>query len=266
VADKFQAAGRDDLGPRPGHRLGRDWLAVRALSAAQRQKTISFSPHVHVHLSRPSKISLPARSRTELAPCTLLAPAKAPRKTHPHERLGPSSPCTVSGTHPHETLGVISPCAHPLSRHPSFQFHIDFVLIVLLHTGWASSTTPHSTASDPAEEEALLCLEQGTQKLEEGDVEGAKILYQRSVDIKRNASSLFNLGVTHYHLSSCSFQIRLSLFETQPHKKRSLMKRSILGRLLLSSNHPVQMLIPVRSFILPLSGHLCSTFPFWVQI
>ena len=72
-------------------------------------------------------------------------------------------------------------------------------------TGWATSRTPHSTASDPAEEEALLCLEQGTQKLEEGDVEGAKKLYQRSVDIKRNASSLFNLGVTHYHLSSYFF-------------------------------------------------------------
>lgn len=81
------------------------------------------------------------------------------------------------------------------------QFHIDFVPIVLPHIGFASSTTPHSIASDPAEEEALLCLEQGTQKLEEGDVEGAKKLYQRSVDIKRNASSLFNLGVTHYHLS-----------------------------------------------------------------
>ncbi|TFY74826.1 hypothetical protein EWM64_g9185 [Hericium alpestre] len=65
---------------------------------------------------------------------------------------------------------------------------------------WATSTTPHSTASDPAETEALQCLEQGTQKLEEGDVQGAKEAYQRSVDIKRNASSLFNLGVTHYHL------------------------------------------------------------------
>ena len=83
-------------------------------------------------------------------------------------------------------------------------FHIDFVPIVFPHIGFASSTTPHSIASDPAEEEALLCLEQGTQKLEEGDVEGAKKLYQRSVDIKRNASSLFNLGVTHYHLSSYS--------------------------------------------------------------
>ncbi|THH26423.1 hypothetical protein EUX98_g7762 [Antrodiella citrinella] len=58
----------------------------------------------------------------------------------------------------------------------------------------------HSTASDPAEVEALKCLEQGTQKLEEGDVQAARTLYQRSVEIKRTASSLFNLGVTHYHL------------------------------------------------------------------
>ncbi|KAG6868413.1 hypothetical protein C0993_003357 [Termitomyces sp. T159_Od127] len=66
--------------------------------------------------------------------------------------------------------------------------------------GWATSVTPHSTASDPAEAEALHCLELGTAKLEEGDVQGAKLLYQRSAEIDRNASSLFNLGVTHYHL------------------------------------------------------------------
>lgn len=65
---------------------------------------------------------------------------------------------------------------------------------------WATSVTPHSTASDPGEIEALRCLEQGTAKLEEGDVHAAKALYQRSAEIKRNASSLFNLGVTHYHL------------------------------------------------------------------
>ncbi|KIJ62051.1 hypothetical protein HYDPIDRAFT_176787 [Hydnomerulius pinastri MD-312] len=69
-----------------------------------------------------------------------------------------------------------------------------------LVAGWATSTTPHSTASDPADVEAMQCLEQGTQKLEEGDVQAAKELYKRSVEIKRNASSLFNLGVTHYHL------------------------------------------------------------------
>jgi len=65
---------------------------------------------------------------------------------------------------------------------------------------WATSTTPHSTASDPAEVQASQFLEQGTQKLEEGDTEAAKALYKRSVDIKRTASSLFNLGVTHYLL------------------------------------------------------------------
>lgn len=101
---------------------------------------------------------------------------------------------------------------------PTLQFHINFVLIVLPHIGWATSTTSHSTASDPAEEEALLCLEQGTQKLEEGDVEGAKNLYQRSVNIKRNASSLFNLGVTHYHLKEFDAAIHswTSAIELQP--------------------------------------------------
>ncbi|KAL7283949.1 hypothetical protein ACG7TL_001221 [Trametes sanguinea] len=53
---------------------------------------------------------------------------------------------------------------------------------------------------NPAEVEAMQCLEEGTQKLEEGDVEAAKALYKRSVEIKRTASALFNLGVTHYHL------------------------------------------------------------------
>lgn len=53
----------------------------------------------------------------------------------------------------------------------------------------------------------MKCLEQGTQKLEENDLQGAKQLYKRSVEIKRNASSLFNLGVTHYHLSEPFFNL-----------------------------------------------------------
>ncbi|KAJ7453977.1 hypothetical protein B0H11DRAFT_266226 [Mycena galericulata] len=65
---------------------------------------------------------------------------------------------------------------------------------------WATSTTPHSTASDPAEVEALRCMELGNSSLEQGDVSAAKELYKRSAEIRRNASSLFNLGVTHYHL------------------------------------------------------------------
>ena len=64
--------------------------------------------------------------------------------------------------------------------------------------------TPQSSTSDPAETEAMQCLEKGTAKLEEGDVQGAKEFYRRSTEIKRTASSLFNLGVTHYHLSKFS--------------------------------------------------------------
>ncbi|KAF5369234.1 hypothetical protein D9757_010021 [Collybiopsis confluens] len=63
-----------------------------------------------------------------------------------------------------------------------------------------ASSMGAQTALDPAEVEALNCLEQGTRLLEEGDVEGAKGLYKRSAEINRNASSLYNLGVTHYHL------------------------------------------------------------------
>ncbi|OCH91272.1 TPR-like protein [Obba rivulosa] len=65
---------------------------------------------------------------------------------------------------------------------------------------WATSTTPYSTSADPAEVEANKVLAEGTQKLEDGDLQGAKDLYKRSVEIKRQPSSLFNLGVAHYHL------------------------------------------------------------------
>ncbi|KAF8343458.1 hypothetical protein F5887DRAFT_1075809 [Amanita rubescens] len=94
-------------------------------------------------------------------------------------------------------------CAVAINSRPKFN-HIGSKSLGVLSTSssrrWATSVTPHSSASDPAELEALRCLEQGTAKLEEGDVHAAKELYKRSVEIKRNASSLFNLGVTHYHL------------------------------------------------------------------
>lgn len=64
----------------------------------------------------------------------------------------------------------------------------------------------------------MQALEQGTQKLEEGDIEGAKKLYKRSVEIKRTASALFNLGVTHYHASMnfmCSRPFYVDHFVTE---------------------------------------------------
>ncbi|KAJ7636056.1 hypothetical protein DFH06DRAFT_1002960, partial [Mycena polygramma] len=99
---------------------------------------------------------------------------------------------------------------------------------------WATSTTPHSTTSDPAEAEALRCLEMGTTKLEEGDVAAAKDLYKRSVEIRRNASSLFNLGVTHYHLKEfdeaiSSWQASIVLQPSSPDAHTNLASAYILS-------------------------------------
>ncbi|KAJ3994935.1 hypothetical protein F5050DRAFT_1809151 [Lentinula boryana] len=101
---------------------------------------------------------------------------------------------------------------------------------------YASSTTPHSTASDPAEIEAMNCLEQGTRLLEEGDVEGAKRLYARSAEINRNASSLYNLGVTYYHLKDfdaaiASWQESIALQPSSPDAHTNLANAYILSPL-----------------------------------
>ncbi|KAF9269505.1 TPR-like protein [Marasmius fiardii PR-910] len=66
----------------------------------------------------------------------------------------------------------------------------------------ATSTTPHSLLFDPGELEASRCTAEGTRKLKEGDARAAKRFYKRSAEIKRNANSLFNLGITHYQLST----------------------------------------------------------------
>ncbi|ELU43640.1 TPR_2 domain-containing protein [Rhizoctonia solani AG-1 IA] len=91
------------------------------------------------------------------------------------------------------------PRAITVSRNTLKSIPMIFRTDVSERTRWASSVTPTSSTHDPAEMEALEALEAGTQKLEEGDVEGARALYQRSVDLKPNASNLFNLGVTKYH-------------------------------------------------------------------
>ncbi|KXN81544.1 hypothetical protein AN958_04481 [Leucoagaricus sp. SymC.cos] len=109
----------------------------------------------------------------------------------------------------------------------------DFFLNNLV-TGWATSVTPHSTASDPAEAEAIRCMEQGTAKLEEGDVQAAKELYKRSADIKKNASSLFNLGVTHYHLKEyddaiAAWKESIALQPTSPDAHTNLASAYIIS-------------------------------------
>lgn len=64
---------------------------------------------------------------------------------------------------------------------------------------YATSTTPTSSSLDPADEESQRFLEEGTTHLEAGDLAAAKLSYQRSLEIKRNSSALFNLGVCRYH-------------------------------------------------------------------
>ncbi|KAF8629067.1 hypothetical protein AX15_003564 [Amanita polypyramis BW_CC] len=83
---------------------------------------------------------------------------------------------------------------------------------------WATSVTPHSSVSDPAESEVLRCLERATLKFEEGDPHAAKELYKRCIEIRRNAISLFNLGVTHYNLKEYDEAIALwkELIALQP--------------------------------------------------
>ncbi|KAG8881573.1 hypothetical protein FRB97_009407 [Tulasnella sp. 331] len=83
----------------------------------------------------------------------------------------------------------ISRTVNPISLGSSTSFH----------KRWATSTTLASSTSDPAQTEALKALEEGTQKLEDGDIEGAKASYKRSLDVQRSASALFNYGVTCYH-------------------------------------------------------------------
>ncbi|KZT00664.1 TPR-like protein [Laetiporus sulphureus 93-53] len=105
-----------------------------------------------------------------------------------------SGAATAAPAAQHRLLSSLRGCASKTSVHTRQEG------ARISYRRWASSTTAHSTTTDPAEAEALQCLEEGTQKLEDGDVQAAKALYQRSVEIKRTASSLFNLGVTHYHL------------------------------------------------------------------
>ncbi|KAG8754256.1 hypothetical protein FRC14_005237 [Serendipita sp. 396] len=90
----------------------------------------------------------------------------------------------------------------PWLTRPSVPFRIAQTrTLTASHPRPASSLDSPSLATvDPAQAEATSLLETGTKLLEDGDIEGALAKYQRSVQIHRTASGLFNLGVTHYHL------------------------------------------------------------------
>ncbi|EJT96586.1 TPR-like protein, partial [Dacryopinax primogenitus] len=71
---------------------------------------------------------------------------------------------------------------------------------------------------DPTDAEAIKALEDGTRKLEEGDLEGATKCYERSVQIRRTAHTLYNLGVIRYHAKDygAAIQAWLESIEMEP--------------------------------------------------
>ena len=65
-----------------------------------------------------------------------------------------------------------------------------------LISGCATSDSSALSSQDPAEARSLDLMEEGTHKLEDGDVEGARDAYKRSLEVKKTAAGLFNLGVS----------------------------------------------------------------------
>lgn len=63
-------------------------------------------------------------------------------------------------------------------------------------SGQASTTPSSPTLDDPSEQTAMEAMQDGNQRLEEGDVEGAREFYRKSVEVKKTASGCFNLGVS----------------------------------------------------------------------
>jgi predicted negative regulator of RcsB-dependent stress response len=66
----------------------------------------------------------------------------------------------------------------------------------LQHPGFASTDSAAPSVEDPTEHTAMEAMQEGNKRLEEGDVQGARDQYAKSVEIKPTASACFNLGVS----------------------------------------------------------------------
>ncbi|SHO79656.1 Uncharacterized protein MSYG_4006 [Malassezia sympodialis ATCC 42132] len=64
--------------------------------------------------------------------------------------------------------------------------------------GYATEKSPEVSLNDPTEQEAQKLLESGTLKLEVGDTEGAMADYRQSIEVHKNASAYYNLGICQY--------------------------------------------------------------------
>ena len=61
--------------------------------------------------------------------------------------------------------------------------------------GFASTDSAAPSVEDPTEHTAMEAMQEGNKHLEEGDIQGARDQYSKSVEIKPTASGCFNLGV-----------------------------------------------------------------------
>lgn len=76
-------------------------------------------------------------------------------------------------------------------------------MLTPLFEGYATSSTEPGTTTDPSLSKALDLIESGTRELEEGDIEGAKRIYEQSLKEHETSGGWFNLGVGapcgHFH-------------------------------------------------------------------
>lgn len=82
-----------------------------------------------------------------------------------------------------------APFRRTYSRQLQLTMHCgDLLTRAVYRLGWATTSADASSfPNDPADAEAQKYLEEGTKILEDGDVDSAKVMYLRSVEIKKTA-------------------------------------------------------------------------------
>ncbi|WFD24613.1 hypothetical protein MEQU1_003316 [Malassezia equina] len=85
--------------------------------------------------------------------------------------------------------------------------------------------------NDPTEREAQKLLESGTQKLEVGDMEGAMADYRQSIQVHKNASAYYNLGICQYQERAIkSWKEALTIAPDSPDAHTNLASAYIMSK------------------------------------
>jgi hypothetical protein len=189
--------------------------------------------------------------------------------------LSPNLPRTLLSAryHPPPALGpvntkrrrhLIVPAALALDAHPTLQFHINFVLIVLPHRlGNLHNISLDSVGSCRRRGSPLPGTRHSETRRRRRGRRKKFVPAQRTISNVTPAPSLIWVSRTTISVRTL-FPKPVVPFRNSNHYKRSSTQLSILGLLLLGSNRPVQMRIPVRSLV-SYFDCLCSTALFRVQ-